>query len=112
MDISVIGTLAEMPIHVHAEGLRGTGKTTIIRAYKEILPKINRIKGCLYNCNPFRPYCPEHRNLTAEAIEKIGTETIDMPFLEISPSAKKGTIVGSIDLKKYLQKIAQKQPFY
>jgi len=59
LDISVAGTLAGIPVHVHAEGLRGTGKTTIIRAYKEILPKITRIKGCLYNCDPARPHCPE-----------------------------------------------------
>lgn len=100
LDISVAGTLAGIPVHVHAEGLRGTGKTTIIRAYKEILPKITRIKGCLYNCDPARPHCPEHRHLTSDQIKKIGVEQIDMPFLEISPSAKKGTVVGSIDLSK------------
>lgn len=52
------------------------------------------------NCDPLKPHCPEHRNLTSREIEKIGIETINMPFLEISPSAKKGTVVGSIDLKK------------
>lgn len=100
LDVSVTGTLTGIPIHVHAEGLRGTGKTTIIRAYKEVLPKIKRIHGCLYNCDPLKPHCPEHRNLTYEEIKEIGIETINMPFLEISPSAKKGTVVGSVDLKK------------
>ncbi|MGI5859731.1 MAG: magnesium chelatase [Tepidanaerobacteraceae bacterium] len=100
LDISVTGSLTGIPIHVHAEGLRGTGKTTIIRAYKEVLPKIHRIKGCLYNCDPLKPHCPEHRNLIDEEIKNIGIEIISMPFLEISPSAKKGTVVGSIDLKK------------
>jgi len=104
LEISVVGTLKGYPVHVHAEGLRGTGKTTIIRAYKEILPKITRIKGCLYNCDPENPMCPEHRNLSYSQIKEIGTELIDMPFLEISPSAKKGTIVGSIDLKKLTSK--------
>ncbi len=104
LDVSVAGTLAGIPIHVHAEGLRGTGKTTIIRAYKEVLPKINRIKGCLYNCDPEKPHCPEHRHLTQEQIKELGIEEIDMPFLEISPSAKKGTVVGSIDLRKLSSK--------
>lgn len=100
IDISILGTLANTPIHFHAEGLRGTGKTTIIRAAKDILPKIKRIKGCIYNCDPSNPHCPEHRDLSNKDIEQLGTELIDMPFLEISPSAKKGTVVGSIDLKK------------
>jgi magnesium chelatase subunit I len=100
LDVSVAGTLTGIPVHVHAEGLRGTGKTTIIRAFKEVLPKINRIKGCLYNCDPIKPHCPQHRNLTSEQIKVLGIEQISMPFLEISPSAKKGTVVGSIDLKK------------
>ncbi|WP_213974186.1 magnesium chelatase [Tepidanaerobacter acetatoxydans] len=104
LDVSVTGSLTGTPIHIHAEGLRGTGKTTIIRAYKEVLPKINRIKGCLYNCDPSNPHCPEHYNLTSEEIEKIGVERINMPFLEISPSAKKGSVVGSIDLKKISSK--------
>lgn len=100
MDISVLGTLTGSPIHIHAEGLRGTGKTTVIRAYKEVLPQIKRIKGCLYNCDPMKPHCPEHRGMSLDEIEKVGIEMIDMPFLEISPSAKKGTVVGSIDLTK------------
>lgn len=104
LDVSVMGSLTGIPIHVHAEGLRGTGKTTIIRAYKGVLPKINRVKGCLFNCDPLKPHCPQHRNLTAREIEKIGIEVIDMPFLEISPSAKKGTVVGSIDLTKLSSK--------
>ncbi len=104
LDVSVTGSLTGTPIHIHAEGLRGTGKTTIIRAYKEVLPKINRIKGCLYNCDPSNPHCPEHRNLTSEEIGEIGVERINMPFLEISPSAKKGSVVGSIDLKKISSK--------
>ena len=104
MDISILGTLCGTPIHLHAEGLRGTGKTTLIRACKEILPKIDRVKGCMYNCNPLSPHCPDHRNLSVEEIREIGIEKIDMPFLEISPSAKKGTVVGSIDLKKLSSK--------
>ncbi|MCR4430772.1 MAG: magnesium chelatase [Tepidanaerobacteraceae bacterium] len=104
IDISILGTMASMPVHFHAEGFRGTGKTTIIRAAKQILPKIERIKGCEYNCDPQRPHCPHHRHLSAIEIEKLGVELIDMPFLEISPSAKKGTIVGSIDLKKITSK--------
>jgi magnesium chelatase subunit I len=58
--MSVVSTYAGQTLHLHAEGLRGTGKTTIMRAARDILPTITRIKGCIYNCDPEKPHCPEH----------------------------------------------------
>ncbi|NLJ73140.1 MAG: magnesium chelatase [Syntrophomonadaceae bacterium] len=98
--MSIVSSYVGEPMHVHAEGLRGTGKTTIMRAAKGILPQIERIKGCIYNCDPNNPHCPQHRDLPREELEKIGREMIPMPFLEISHSAKVGTVAGSIDLTK------------
>lgn len=98
--MSIVSTYTGEPLHVHAEGLRGTGKTTIMRAARDILPQIKRIKGCIYNCDPEAPHCPIHRNMTAEEIEAAGVEEIPMPFLEISHSAKVGTVAGSIDLAR------------
>ncbi len=98
--MSIVSTYAGEPLHIHAEGLRGTGKTTIMRSARGILPSIERIKGCIYNCDPYYPHCPQHRYLSQEEIEAIGTEMIPMPFLEISHSAKVGTVAGSIDLAR------------
>lgn len=98
--MSIVSSYVGEPLHVHAEGLRGTGKTTIMRAARGILPRIKRIKGCIYNCEPDNPHCPHHKNLSAEEIANIGTEEIPMPFLEISHSTKVGTVAGSIDLAK------------
>ncbi len=98
--MSIVSSYAGEPLHLHAEGLRGTGKTTIMRAARGILPTITRIKGCIYNCDPLDPHCPKHRDLSASEIEAIGTEDIQMPFLEISHSAKVGTVAGSIDLAR------------
>ncbi len=98
--MSMVSTYAGEPLHVHAEGLRGTGKTTIMRSARGILPNITRIKGCIYNCDPENPHCPKHRDMTPEEIESLGTEDIPMPFLEISHSAKVGTVAGSIDLAR------------
>lgn len=100
VEMSILSSTWGVPLHIHAEGLRGTGKTTIMRAAKEIMPPMERIKGCIYNCDPENPHCPEHRHLSTEEIKEIGTEVVPRPFLEISPSAKIGTIVGSIDLSK------------
>ncbi|HHW40892.1 MAG TPA: magnesium chelatase [Syntrophomonadaceae bacterium] len=100
VEMSLVSTLRGNPLHIHAEGLRGTGKTTIMRSVKQILPNITRIKDCLYNCDPEKPHCPLHRNLTPQEIADLGTEEIPMPYLEISHSAKIGTVAGSIDLSK------------
>lgn len=98
--MSIVSSLVGEPLHIHAEGLRGTGKTTIMRAARGIVPNITRIKNCVYNCDPERPHCPHHRNLSPEEVAAIGVEDVPMPFLEISHSAKVGTIAGSIDLAR------------
>jgi magnesium chelatase subunit I len=98
LELSLLSLRRGHPLHVHAEGLRGTGKTTIIRAAARLLPRISRICGCPYNCDPATPHCPLHRDLTPEAVAALGAEVVPAPFLEISPSAKIGTVVGSIDL--------------
>jgi magnesium chelatase subunit I len=98
--MSIVSSLVGEPLHIHAEGLRGTGKTTIMRAARGIVPNITRIKNCVYNCDPGHPHCPHHRHLSTEEIAAIGVEDVPMPFLEISHSAKIGTIAGSIDLAR------------
>ncbi|MFA5880999.1 MAG: magnesium chelatase [Eubacteriales bacterium] len=100
VEMAILSSLWGVPLHLHAEGLRGTGKTTIMRAARDIFPPITRIKGCLYNCDPEKPHCPFHKAMSPQEIAEIGSEEIPMPFLEISHSAKIGTIVGSIDLAK------------
>jgi magnesium chelatase subunit I len=98
LELSVLAAARGHPLHVHAEGLRGTGKTTIIRAAARLLPTILRVAGCPYNCDPARPHCPLHRDLAPAHVLRLGVEAVPAPFLEISPSAKVGTVVGSIDL--------------
>lgn len=100
LELSVLAAARGHPLHVHVEGLRGTGKTTIIRAAARLLPHIVRIAGCPYNCDPARPHCPLHRELAPSALRALPTEAVPAPFLEISPSAKIGTVVGSVDLAR------------
>ena len=100
VELSILAATSPTPLHLHAEGLRGTGKTSILRAAREIMPNITRITDCLYNCDPSSPHCPAHRGLSSEELSGMGTESIPMPYLEISHSAKIATVVGSIDLSK------------
>ncbi len=100
LDLSILSSFIGLPLHVHAEGLRGTGKTTIMRSVRRRLPLIQRIKGCIFNCLPWAPHCPQHRDLDPARVRAIGTEWVPMPFREISHSAKVGTVAGSIDLSR------------
>lgn len=98
VEMSVISTMVGIPLHVHAEGLRGTGKTTVMRFAARHLPRITRIRGCLYYCEAENPHCPEHaRGKSPGGWE---TEEVTMPFTEIGHAAKLGTVVGSIDLAR------------
>lgn len=96
VEMSLISTLAGIPLHLHAEGLRGTGKTTVMRWARDLTPPIQRIKGCLYHCDPERPHCPLHSS-SSDTFER---EYVPMPFVEIGHGAKLGTILGSIDLAR------------
>lgn len=100
VELSIAALIQGYPLHVHAEGMRGMGKTTIFRAAREMLPRMQRITGCPYNCDPRHPVCPLHSNLSPQAIAALGWEEIATPFLEISHAAKVGTVVGSIDLAR------------
>lgn len=93
VEMSIIATLAGIPLHVHAEGLRGTGKTTVMRWAGRAMPEITRVAGCLYGCDPASPHCPVHRGGG-----NWDTERVPMPFVEVGHGAKLGTILGSIDL--------------
>ncbi len=100
LELSVLASWRGYPLHVHVEGLRGTGKTTMIRAAAGLLGDIPRITGCPYNCDPAHPHCPQHRGLSEPEVAALGSERVAAPFLEISASAKLGTVVGSIDLAR------------
>lgn len=100
VELAVLSILRGRPVHIHVEGLRGTGKTSVLRSARAFLPYIQRVRGCRLNCDPAAPHCPDHRDMDAASLGDIGAEWIRMPFLEISHSAKMGTVVGSLDLSR------------
>lgn len=98
VEMSLVSTFAGVPLHIHAEGLRGTGKTTVMRWAKSMVPSISQYRGCPYHCRPDRPHCPVHEGKDLPGPDLI--EDIPMPFVEIGHGAKLGTILGSIDLER------------
>ena len=98
VEMSVLATQVNRSLHIHAEGPRGTGKTTLFRAARDLLPLIQRIRGCRYNCHPLQPHCPEHFHLSPGEVAAIGTEQVPMPFWEISSGSEMGTVAGIIEM--------------
>ena len=60
-------------------GEKGTGKSIAVRALSDILPEIEIVKGCKYNCDPKKPdkFCndckalQEKGELFAEEFDKL-----------------------------------------
>src|SRR3989304_8489491 len=73
-------------------GEKGTGKSTAVRALAEILPKIDVVKRCPFNCNPhifteLCPYCKEkvlNNKLKTEGskngMERRKVRVVDLPL--------------------------------
>lgn len=83
-------------------GHRGTGKSTAVRALAGLLPKIEVLPGCRFNCDPDRPddACDHCRALAARgrtARRKVQTPVIDLPL-----GASEDRVVGALDLEKAL----------
>ncbi len=85
-------------------GEKGTGKSTVVRALADILPEIDVVEGCPFQCNPdsIDSLCPEcEKRLKEERIlprirRKI--RVIDFPL-----SATEDRVVGTLDIETALK---------
>ncbi|MEM8657347.1 MAG: magnesium chelatase ATPase subunit I [Pseudomonadota bacterium] len=80
-------------------GDRGTGKSTAVRSLAALLPSIEAVVHCPYNCdfaapNPDCPYCSQHPPLEAEIRP---TPVIDLPL-----GVTEDRVVGALDLERAL----------
>ena len=72
-------------------GDRGTGKSTTIRAIADLLPKIEVIKDDPFNRHP-----------NEESLEKLETEFIKIPMVDLPLGATEDRVCGTIDIEKAL----------
>ncbi len=80
-------------------GDRGTGKSTAVRALAGLLPPIEAVRGCPYNCawgapNPACPHCSEHAPEQAE--------TRPCPVVDLPLGVTEDRVVGALDLERAL----------
>jgi Mg-chelatase subunit ChlI len=86
-------------------GERGTAKSTAARALAALLPEMEVVQGCRFNCDPLRPdlFCDECR----ERLERNGELPISLlptPFVDLPVSATEDRVVGTLDIEKAIQR--------
>ncbi|NQE45256.1 hypothetical protein C5S31_04440 [ANME-1 cluster archaeon GoMg2] len=85
-------------------GDKGTAKSTAVRALAELLPEIEVVNGCTFNCNPYdeREMCDlcyaNKMDGKKPAVAKRRMWVIDLPL-----GATEDRVVGSIDVEKAIK---------
>lgn len=84
-------------------GEKGTAKSTTVRALADLLPEIEVIKGCRFNCSPDGPFC-------SDCLEKIKngnnleTEKKKMRVVELPLGVTEDRVVGTLDIEHAIKK--------
>ncbi|HKQ50880.1 MAG TPA: hypothetical protein VJT74_00830, partial [Pyrinomonadaceae bacterium] len=84
-------------------GHRGTGKSTAVRALADLLPKIERVRGCFYNCDP-----ADEMNLCDDcdaqlsSAKRLARERAPVPVAELPLGATEDRVCGSVNIERAL----------
>ncbi|MCB0006881.1 MAG: magnesium chelatase ATPase subunit I [Anaerolineales bacterium] len=82
-------------------GHRGTAKSTAVRSLAALLPRLDRVGGCAYNCDPVAPspLCPDCTG------RKPGSQNVItdlVPVVDLPLGATEDRVAGSLDVEKAL----------
>ncbi len=86
-------------------GERGTAKSTAARALAALLPELEVVQGCRFNCDPHRPdlFCDECRE-RLQVSGPLPVAYLNTPFVDLPVSATEDRVVGTLDIEKAIQK--------
>jgi len=86
-------------------GERGTAKSTAARALAALLPEINVVADCPFNCDPHQPQlmCDNCRARHAGG-ETLPTATHRTRFVDLPVSATEDRVVGTLDIEQAIKK--------
>jgi magnesium chelatase subunit D len=85
-------------------GHQGTGKSTAVRSLVDILPEIEVVDGCPFNCNPRAPedqlcdYCKELLKTGDLPVRTRKMEVVNLPL-----GATEDMITGTLDIEKIIK---------
>jgi magnesium chelatase subunit D len=80
-------------------GDKGTAKSTAARALADILPTIERVPGCAFNCPPGTP--SQHCDICSDS--KATTQTSPVPFVTLPLGATEDRVLGTLDIESALK---------
>lgn len=80
-------------------GDKGSAKSTAARALTDILPLIEKVAGCSFNCTPGAP-C-EHCDICSDANAVMLASPV--PFVTLPLGATEDRVVGTLDLQQALK---------
>ncbi len=87
------------------KGEKGTAKSTAVRALANVLPQLETVADCPYNCSPDRPVdmC---RDCTAryEQAEVLPRSNRPMRVINLPINASEDRVVGTLDLERALKR--------
>lgn len=80
-------------------GHRGTAKSTAVRALADLLPQIEVVDGCRYNCDP-----ADRDNLCDECSSRKSSSSrrVPVPVVELPLGATEDRVCGTIDIERAL----------
>ncbi len=82
-------------------GHRGTAKSTAVRSLAALLPRLDRVANCPYNCDPeaSSPLCPHCGDGGTAVTHKI---TDLVPVVDLPLGATEDRVAGSLDVERAL----------
>lgn len=85
------------------KGEKGTAKSTAVRALAALLPAMQAVKNCRYNCDPVHEnfLCDECRGKLVSGA--LITDEIQMKVVELPVSATEDRVVGTLDIETAIQ---------
>src|SRR5476649_1617212 len=81
-------------------GDKGTAKSTAARALADILPAIERVPGCAFNCSAAAP-CRNCDMCSAD--DAAAAQPSPVPFVTLPLGATEDRVLGSLDLARALE---------
>lgn len=85
-------------------GEKGTAKSTAVRALAEILPDIEIVKGCPFNCNPYNE--DELCDICCEKLkngENIDTVPRKVQVITLPLGSTEDRVIGTIDIENAIK---------
>lgn len=85
------------------KGVKGSGKSTAVYSMTDIIPEINVMKECKFNCDPEKPeyWCEDCFNNYSEENKKIVSKEVENVLVPLSITEDR--LLGTVDVEMLLK---------